>query len=102
MKLPAGEDGTKLYFPTYQICTEGSNEWIEIPSANQTNLSSPAPVITLFKNNTLLKADSILNNSAINLTVTTTSDTADPLVYSAFTYVIAAASLCVGTIVSRI
>ncbi len=55
MKLPKLDDGTKLYWPVYQMCVNGeSNPWAQIP--NGSALDFPAPALTLNNNGTLLPA----------------------------------------------
>lgn len=47
VKLPDGEAGDALYFPTVQSCPDGSEiAWIEIPSGDE-EPESPAPSVTL-------------------------------------------------------
>lgn len=47
VKLPDGEAGDVLYFPTVQSCPDGGEiAWIEIPSGDE-ELESPAPAVTL-------------------------------------------------------
>lgn len=47
VQLPAEAADAPLYFPTIQQCVEGSNDWIQIPSAGQNpdDLESPAPAL---------------------------------------------------------
>jgi periplasmic copper chaperone A len=49
VKLPAGEAGDTVYFPTVQECVEGQTGWIQIPRANESpdELDSPAPALVL-------------------------------------------------------
>jgi len=49
VKLPAGEAGDTVYFPTVQECVEGQAGWIQIPKANESadELESPAPALVL-------------------------------------------------------
>ncbi len=48
-KLPAGEPGESVYFPTIQTCEKGETRWIEVPAEGETeeNLESPAPAVVL-------------------------------------------------------
>ncbi|MGD9804048.1 MAG: DUF1775 domain-containing protein [Hyphomicrobiaceae bacterium] len=43
------QEGTTLYFPTYQECANGALQWIETPKANQDGhaLAAPAPGVRL-------------------------------------------------------
>jgi periplasmic copper chaperone A len=49
VKLPAGEEGETVYFPTVQKCEKGQTGWIEIPAEGESaeELESPAPAVTL-------------------------------------------------------
>jgi uncharacterized protein YcnI len=49
VKLPAGEEGETIYFPTLQKCEEGANRWIQIPAEGESGeeLESPAPAVVL-------------------------------------------------------
>jgi len=50
VKLPAGEPGDPVYFPTVQECVGGEREsWIQIPRRDEPDaeLDSPAPSVTL-------------------------------------------------------
>jgi uncharacterized protein YcnI len=49
VKLPAGEAGDAVYFPTVQQCVKGESGWIQIPKAGESedDLESPAPAVTL-------------------------------------------------------
>jgi periplasmic copper chaperone A len=49
VKLPAGQDGDPVYFPTIQKCAEGQTRWIQIPAEGESpdDLESPAPAVTL-------------------------------------------------------
>ena len=49
VKLPAGEEGESIYFPTIQKCAEGQTRWIQIPAAGESGeeLESPAPAVVL-------------------------------------------------------
>jgi periplasmic copper chaperone A len=49
LKLPAGEAGDVVYFPTIQECAEGRTRWIQVPAEGESGeeLESPAPSITL-------------------------------------------------------
>lgn len=48
VKLPAGEAGDPVYFPTVQECVDGRESWIQIPRAGETaELESPAPSVKL-------------------------------------------------------
>lgn len=48
VKLPDSE-GETLYFPVLQTCAEGSSDWSQIPSGEQSaeDLDYPAPALTL-------------------------------------------------------
>jgi uncharacterized protein YcnI len=35
LKLPAGEEGESVYFPTIQRCEEGQTRWIQIPAEGE-------------------------------------------------------------------
>lgn len=49
VKLPAGNAGEPVYFPTVQQCVEGKTAWIQIPQPGESedDLESPSPVVTL-------------------------------------------------------
>jgi periplasmic copper chaperone A len=49
LKLPAGEEGDSLYFPTVQKCEKGAHRWIQIPAEGESGeeLESPAPAVVL-------------------------------------------------------
>jgi uncharacterized protein YcnI len=49
VKLPAGEPGDPVYFPTVQECVKGKSAWIQIPQAGESedDLESPAPAVVL-------------------------------------------------------
>ena len=49
VKLPAGEEGESVYFPTLQSCEKGRNRWIQIPAEGESGdeLESPAPAVVL-------------------------------------------------------
>ena len=49
VKLPAGEAGDPVYFPTVAQCVKGEEAWIQIPQPGESEdeLESPAPVVTL-------------------------------------------------------
>jgi uncharacterized protein YcnI len=49
VKLPAGEEGETVYFPTIQKCEKGQNDWIQIPAEGESGeeLESPAPAVVL-------------------------------------------------------
>jgi periplasmic copper chaperone A len=50
VKLPAGEAGDPIYFPTVQECVGGEREaWIQIPRRDEPDaeLDTPAPSVTL-------------------------------------------------------
>ena len=49
VKLPAGEEGESVYFPTFQRCEKGQTRWIQIPAEgeNPDELESPAPAVVL-------------------------------------------------------
>ena len=49
VKLPAGEEGESVYFPTLQSCEKGRNRWIQIPAEGESadELESPAPAVVL-------------------------------------------------------
>ena len=49
VKLPAGEEGESVYFPTVQSCEKGQNRWIQIPAEGESaeELESPAPAVVL-------------------------------------------------------
>ncbi len=48
-RLPAGEPGTKLYFPVVQECEQGEHRWIDIPAEGRSadDYEEPAPAVTL-------------------------------------------------------
>lgn len=48
-RLPDGEPGTVIYFPTVQECAEGVHRWIEIPAEGKSrdDYEEPAPQVTL-------------------------------------------------------
>jgi uncharacterized protein YcnI len=48
-RLPDGEPGTVIYFPTVQECTNGVHRWIEIPAEGKSrdDYEEPAPQVTL-------------------------------------------------------
>jgi periplasmic copper chaperone A len=49
VKLPAGEEGETVYFPTVQSCEKGQNRWIQIPAEGESaeELEEPAPAVVL-------------------------------------------------------
>jgi periplasmic copper chaperone A len=49
VKLPAGEEGESVYFPTIQRCEKGQTRWIQIPAEgeNPEELEEPAPAVVL-------------------------------------------------------
>jgi periplasmic copper chaperone A len=49
VKLPAGEAGDAVYFPTVQECVKGEGAWIQVPRAGESedDLEMPAPAVTL-------------------------------------------------------
>jgi periplasmic copper chaperone A len=49
VKLPAGEEGESVYFPTIQRCEKGQTRWIQIPAEgeNPDDLEDPAPAVVL-------------------------------------------------------
>lgn len=49
VKLPAGEEGESVHFPTVQSCEKGQTRWIQIPAEgeNSDELESPAPAVVL-------------------------------------------------------
>jgi periplasmic copper chaperone A len=49
LKLPAGEEGESVYFPTIQTCEKGQTRWIQIPAEGESGdeLESPAPAVVL-------------------------------------------------------
>jgi uncharacterized protein YcnI len=49
VKLPAGEEGDSIYFPTIQKCAQGQTRWIQIPAEGESaeELEDPAPVVLL-------------------------------------------------------
>jgi uncharacterized protein YcnI len=49
VKLPAGEAGDPVYFPTVQECVKGKTAWIQVPQAGESedDLESPAPAVVL-------------------------------------------------------
>jgi uncharacterized protein YcnI len=49
VKLPAGEAGEAVHFPTVQECVKGQTGWIQIPAAGESedDLESPAPAVVL-------------------------------------------------------
>jgi periplasmic copper chaperone A len=49
VKLPAGEEGESVYFPTVQSCEKGQNRWIQIPAEGESaeELEEPAPAVVL-------------------------------------------------------
>lgn len=48
-RLPDGEPGTRIYFPTVQECETGAHRWIEIPAEGKSrdDYEEPAPELTL-------------------------------------------------------
>lgn len=42
-----GDAGTEVYFPVVQTCADGEHAWIEIPTAGDDDLESPAPGVSL-------------------------------------------------------
>lgn len=48
-RLPDGEPGTVIYFPTVQECANGVHRWIEIPAEGKSrdDYEEPAPQVTL-------------------------------------------------------
>ncbi|KAJ3082298.1 hypothetical protein HK102_001802 [Quaeritorhiza haematococci] len=55
LRLPTGDDGTKLWFKVWQDCVNGTNPWITIPEAGKASPDYPAAALTLMKNGTLVK-----------------------------------------------
>lgn len=49
VKLPAGQAGDPVYFPTVQQCVKGETGWIQIPQPGESeeDLESPAPAVVL-------------------------------------------------------
>jgi hypothetical protein len=49
VKLPAGEEGETVYFPTIQSCEKGQHRWIQIPAEGDSaeELEEPAPAVVL-------------------------------------------------------
>ena len=49
LKLPAGEEGDVLYFPTVQKCEKGAHRWIQIPAEGESadELEEPSPQVVL-------------------------------------------------------
>ena len=49
VKLPVGEEGESVYFPTVQSCEKGQNRWIQIPAEGESadDLEEPAPAVVL-------------------------------------------------------
>ena len=49
LKMPAGKEGTSVYFPTIQKCQEGQTDWIQIPAEGESedDLEDPAPAVLL-------------------------------------------------------
>ncbi|HEX2070794.1 MAG TPA: YcnI family protein [Thermoleophilaceae bacterium] len=49
VKLPPGEPGEAVYFPTVAECVKGQDAWIQIPRAGESadELEAPAPAVTL-------------------------------------------------------
>jgi periplasmic copper chaperone A len=49
VKLPAGDEGESVYFPTLQTCEKGQNRWIQIPAEGESaeELEEPAPAVVL-------------------------------------------------------
>jgi periplasmic copper chaperone A len=49
VKLPAGEEGESVYFPTIQSCEKGQTRWIQIPAEGESGeeLEDPAPAVVL-------------------------------------------------------
>jgi periplasmic copper chaperone A len=49
VKLPAGEEGESVYFPTIQRCEKGQTRWIQIPAEGESaeELEEPAPAVVL-------------------------------------------------------
>jgi periplasmic copper chaperone A len=49
VKLPAGEVGESVYFPTIQRCEQGQTRWIQIPAEGESaeELDEPAPAVVL-------------------------------------------------------
>jgi periplasmic copper chaperone A len=49
LKLPAGEEGESIYFPTIQRCEKGQTRWIQIPAEGESaeELEEPAPAVVL-------------------------------------------------------
>lgn len=48
-RMPAGEEGDVLYFPTVQTCEEGKTAWVQTPAEGETSedLDEPAPEVVL-------------------------------------------------------
>ncbi len=49
LKMPAGEEGESVYFPTIQKCAQGETRWIQIPAEGESeeDLEDPAPAVVL-------------------------------------------------------
>ena len=49
LKMPAGEQGESVYFPTIQKCEQGETRWIQIPAEGESedDLEDPAPAVVL-------------------------------------------------------
>jgi periplasmic copper chaperone A len=49
LKLPAGEEGESVYFPTIQRCEQGLTRWIQVPAEGESpdDLEEPAPAVVL-------------------------------------------------------
>jgi periplasmic copper chaperone A len=49
LKMPAGEEGESIYFPTIQKCSEGETRWIQVPAEGESadELEEPAPAVVL-------------------------------------------------------
>lgn len=57
-KLPAAQDGRVFVFPVLQTCVGGQVNWAEVANEGSARPAYPAPIITVFKNGTLIQASS--------------------------------------------
>ncbi len=78
-KLPAGEPGESIYFPTIQTCEKGETRWIEIPAEGETeeDLENPAPAVVLTEAEVEGHDDSHSDDAAAEDEESASADTAE-------------------------
>ncbi len=61
LKLPAGEEGESVYFPTIQRCEEGQTRWIQIPAEGESAEELEEPLDLGFSETRSAAADYFAN-----------------------------------------